>query len=634
MRRYLLIILSALALASCTLSGPEVALSEEGLVERTWAVEMNDVTRATLDDALRTVWEVGEHVSVYDHIAKVGRVFEVKYVEDDIATISGVITAGGEVPFDAIYPAGSAEWSDDGTATLKLPDIQQIPSGRNVCPGALVSTVHCESPDEVIAFHNVSSLLKVSLERGDITEINLELAGSSDEETSSYKVTAGDGSFAEGSYFIAVYPGMYAGGLTLVCTDASGAEYSKFFSSPLEAVAGGLNDLGTVADVAQRHYYNITDDTKVYASQQDLLDETGLLGSIDFVSTVLLNLFLANQFPDRNTPVSAISYTYLSVDPQGLPVELSALLYIPDAVLEGKKSLTGIAIANHGTIASNAECPTMKAQFTGAFAWKDYAVVVPDYYGFGASADRPQAYLDAETTARGNIDAYLAAVQLMADRGVSNPDNLLSFGYSQGGFNSMANLKYVTMHPELGVTFRKVICGGSPFDITGSWGGYYKVSSRSAIGFVPLALVSINEAQKLGIPYDHLFKGRLLDNWQKWILSKQYTIAEINRFLDTGDLSAILADELVSGTGPYFESIMATARRCTLTSGWTPPPGSTTKIIIYHSTEDEIVPVSNFKAMQAFLDKYIPNDYTAISAANGGHGNACIWFIVDTMNEW
>ena len=53
------------------------------------------------------------------------------------------------------------------------------------------------------------------------------------------------------------------------------------------------------------------------------------------------------------------------------------------------------------TIASNAECPTMKAQVEGALAWKNYAIVMPDYYGFGVSADRPQAYLDAETTAQG-----------------------------------------------------------------------------------------------------------------------------------------------------------------------------------------------------------------------------------------
>ena len=70
------------------------------------------------------------------------------------------------------------------------------------------------------------------------------------------------------------------------------------------------------------------------------------------------------------------------------------------------------------------------------------------------------AYLDPETTARGNIDAYLAAAQLLEDRGVAMPEKLFSFGYSQGGFNAMANLKYVTEHPELGITFQKALCGG------------------------------------------------------------------------------------------------------------------------------------------------------------------------------
>ena len=644
MRRYLLLIFAAFLLVSCAREWePEEVLTDDGLVERTWTVEMNDETRATLDESLRPVWEVGEQLSVYDHHAKVGRIFEVTSVDGRTATITGKVTRGGDIPFDAVYPARSAgEWSSDGTNTLELPDTQVIPSGRNVCPHVLVSTAHSDSPEGVVSFHNISSLLKVDVARDDISEINIYLVDPSADETFRYKAAAETGALAKGTYFVAVDPGSYDGGLRVICSDGFGHEYHKFSTTPLEATAGGIKNLGTVSDGTFRYHYKITNERREYSSQSALLDATHLLGNLGLLDQVLLNAFLSSNFSNRSTPVKAISYNYLSADPQGKPVELSAVIYIRSAILIGMNKLAGIALANHGTIASNNECPTRKAQAEGAFAWKDYAIVMPDYYGFGASSDRPQAYLDSETTARGSVDAYLAAVQLLTDKGVRIPSNSISVGYSQGGFNSMANLKYVTEHPELDVTFTKVICGGSPFDVGLTWEAYIEENYRNAIGFVPLAMVSMNESQQLGIPYEHIFKKTLLEpvgdgnpkaRWEEWILSKKYDLDTINGFLGTDDLSDIMSDEIMARTGQYWARIEETCRRYSLTSGWT-PPSTGTEIVIYHSTNDDIVPYGNFTAMDNYLRKTIPGKYTSISSKDGGHVDACISFIQNTINKW
>ena len=93
MKRFLLILASVLTLASCVREWiPEEAVREDGLVERTWTVAMHEGTRATLDGDLHPVWEVGERLSVYDHVSKVGRVFEVVSVDGNKATISGTIS--------------------------------------------------------------------------------------------------------------------------------------------------------------------------------------------------------------------------------------------------------------------------------------------------------------------------------------------------------------------------------------------------------------------------------------------------------------------------------------------------------------------------------------------------------------
>ena len=382
-------------------------------------------------------------------------------------------------------------------------------------------------------------------------------------------------------------------------------------------------------ELSRGYYYNVTWE-KTYASQQALLDETGRdLSGAQFLLSIL--------FPDRAVSARAISYTYRSADPQGNPVKLSALIYIPDAALNGTKALTGICLTNHGTIASNAECPTMRAQFEGAFAWKNYAIVMPDYYGFGASADRPQGYLDAENTAHNSIDAYLAAVQLLKDREVRIPDKLFSFGYSQGGFNSMANLKYVSKHPELQIHFDAVMCGGSPFDVMETWKAYTNGTFHNSLAFVPMTLVSINETHQLGLSYSDLFKGELLAKWPEWILSKQYTTSQISKFLSPDPqhpaaISDILTDDMIAGTGAAFNAIKSFCESYSLTSGWVPPSG--TKIILYHSKQDDTVPYANLTAMKAFFGEVAPGCYTAYDGNDGGHIDAVVRFVLDIITEW
>lgn len=627
MKKILLSVLAALALVSCVREKiPVETPAEEGLVERSWTVSMTGEAHASVDGGLRPVWEVGEELSVYDHVARVGRIFKVSSIDGNIATITGQISAGGDTPFDAVYPAKSAgNWSTDVSATLQIPEVQTIPAGRNVCPDMLVSTAHSDAPDGIIPFHNLASLLKVTVGREGLSDIRIDLAGPSSDEVRHYRAEPASGTFATGTYFIAVDPGTY-GGLTVTGLEPFGQGYRKSSTSPLQAGAGGVINLGTVTDEKPWRYYEVTA-VKPYASQQQLLDETGLSSRLSGYA-----LLLPLIFPDLNKPASAISYTYISADPQGKPVELSAILYIPDAALDGTKALTGISLTSHGTIGSNAECPTMKAQFEGALAWKNYAMVMPDYYGFGASADRPQAFLDPETTARGNIDAYLAARQLLEDRKVTLPSRLYSFGYSQGGFNSMANLKYVSEHPELPIHFEKVMCGGSPFDVELTWNAYTNGTFRNAISFVPLSLVSINEAQQLGIPYGDLFKGELLANWKDWILSKAYTVAEINGRLGTDNLADILNADFLAGRGDAYNRLMEVCRRYSLTSGWTPPSG--TKIILYHSNQDDTVPYENLTAMKAFLDSVAPGSYTASDGNNGGHVNAAVSFVLSLILEW
>ncbi|MBR5703029.1 MAG: hypothetical protein IKX45_02120, partial [Bacteroidales bacterium] len=436
-----------------------------------------------------------------------------------------------------------------------------------------------------------------------------------------------DGAFSSGASIGVTM----AGGRGVFTSGYSTCNGSADPSAVFSADGGNYMVAFSGSEAAMSLYYHYVSQ-KSYSNLQVLLNETGLLGA---VSPMVVQMMMAVYFPDNGVPVSAISYTYRSTDPQGDPVELSALLYVPNAALSGTK-LTGITLACHGTIAKKTQCPTMTAQFEGVIAWKNHAVVMPDYYGFGASADRPQGYLDAENTAHNSIDAYLAAVQLLEDRGVTIPQKLYSFGYSQGGFNSMANLRYVAQHPELGISFDKVFCGGSPFDVMGTWNEYTNGSFNNSLAFVPMTLVSINETHKLGLSYSDLFKGALLNNWQNWILSKNYTTTEISNLLISNGqstISGILTDDMVAGTGAAFNSIRSVCESYSLISGWTPPSGRK-YIFIYHSKDDDTVPYANLTAMKSFLDRTAPGSYTLYDGNDGGHTSAAVSFVQNIIKEW
>lgn len=534
-------------------------------------------------------------------------------------TVDKTVAAGDVLTLEYLSPAYTAQ---DGTLTGNPGSIDQVCDySTATLTVSGIKDGHVTLRESGAAFESQQAIVRFTLLEGDAP-------GTAIDDVSSLVVNAGGKEItvtparATNVLYVAL-PAFDDGTLSLEATANGWATRSYTYTGAGFSFAKGAYYEVDV-NMVVRYYYNVTAE-KTYATQQALLDETGY----DLSSAQAL---LPSLFPDRTTPVSAISYIYHSLDPQGNPVELSALLYIPDPALEGTKALTGISLTNHGTIASYAECPTMKTQFEGALAWKNYAIVMPDYYGFGASGDRPQAYLDAETTARGNIDAYLAVTQMLKDRNVQIPDKLYSFGYSQGGFNSMANLKYVSDHPELGIHFEKVLCGGSPFDVELTWNAYTEGNFRNAIGFVPLTVVSINEAQRLSIDYGTLFKGSLLDNWQDWILSKKYTLSKINELLGTDKLSDILHEDLMAGRGDSYNAILNVCRRYSLTSGWTPPSG--TKVILFHSAQDDTVPYANLAAMKSFLDSVAPGCYSALEGNYGGHVNAVIYYVLFTINEW
>ncbi len=97
-----------------------------------------------------------------------------------------------------------------------------------------------------------------------------------------------------------------------------------------------------------------------------------------------------------------------------------------------------------------------------------YIVVIPDYPGFGESADIPHPYLIEEPTVRSIVDMLYAVKEISPDKlsGASVKDELYLTGYSQGGWATLAVHKAIEQDYSADFNLKGSVCGAGPYNLT------------------------------------------------------------------------------------------------------------------------------------------------------------------------
>lgn len=624
------IALLAVALTAVSCVDELVQNVDYGLREVCYSAVIEQDTKAVLGSDLSPSWEVGEEVSVYDPVAGVARVFTVSSVDGSSAVIKGAISPG-DFPISAVYPASAAgAWNGAAGCTVTIPQTQTIPSGRHVDPSALVSEAYSESASSRLVFRNSVSLLKFKTGHDGVDEVSIHLR--KDGESAQYSVCCTSPLDTEEWYYVAVAPGAYDAGLTVKSITAAGDCFTLSSDSSVNAERSGLLSLGILSGGEKSVAYKIRSEGR-FSNFSDYMNKAPVLRDLTDESKTLLQLLSYLYLPWGNDPVKTFVFTHRSTGPSGDPVTLSAIMYVPETAIANGRTLNGIVIANHASITSDAERPSAVHDAQSIAAWKGYAVVLSDYCGFGADAEHSQAYLNPDAAAKGSFDAYFAACQILKDSGVKYGTSLYNIGYSQGAYNGMANIRYLSKHPELGLEFKKSFLGGGPYDIRQTWQDYLDGSYPKAKPFAPVTLCSFVECGSVDLSYDRIFKGVLLNNYKNWIVSKKYSLSQITAYLKSYSLSDILSEDVMTPGTEVNDLIMGICDRFTLVKGWKPAPGNV--IRIYHSTQDDIVPYSNFSSIKAFLDENAP-DCTVVykSGENGGHTDAVVSWAADMVMNW
>ena len=279
---------------------------------------------------------------------------------------------------------------------------------------------------------------------------------------------------------------------------------------------------------------------------------------------------------------------YWSQNPQGDSLLVSGRVYLPK-----NRDLKGIVIANHYTITSNTEAPSNMLSMESVFAMKGYAVIMPDYVGYGLSRNEVHPYLHWRSAAQTAVDMLNNMPALLLHYGYSYPMDVIITGYSQGGAVALGVARMIEeMNTDW--TIRKLYAGAGPYDPAGTYLYSLECDTMGIPAAIPLIIMGLSDAYDLGFELDDFFLEPLLSHYEEWVLSKKYTVKQINDMIGSVVMSELMTPEALETNTPLADMLYEVLL-------WNSNIGYNLQAPAYflHSIDDEVVPLINTQNLMA-----------------------------------
>ena len=322
--------------------------------------------------------------------------------------------------------------------------------------------------------------------------------------------------------------------------------------------------------------------------------------------------------------VVEISGTYQSFDVDYNLITLSGKVLLP---ADGK--FDRYILVSHYTIGSNKEAPSNAFPLEGMLCTMGYAVICPDYIGYGVTADKIHPYLVMELTAVNVVDMYMAVKKYFDYVGLKpKHDDIYLMGYSQGGATTMA-VEYIIesfyneyVCEDNPIKIRRVFAGGGPYDVKATYDRFVSTNCADYPVAVPLVLQGMIAGNGLDLQMGSIMQPWLCDKMDEWINSKKFTTAELNELIGTKQ-----TDKMLTATGMNVQSpevselYKAMVENSVISYAWEPQA----PVYILHSMDDETVTYLNaINAKQRWSNANIQYNF----GHYGGHVKTCIRFIL------
>lgn len=321
--------------------------------------------------------------------------------------------------------------------------------------------------------------------------------------------------------------------------------------------------------------------------------------------------------------VVEISGIYESIDADGGLITLSGKVLVP-----ANGEFDRYILVSHYTIGSNKEAPSNCFPLEGLLCSMGYAVICPDYIGYGVTANQIHPYLVMDVTAANVVDMYLAVKKYFeAIKIRPKHDDIYLMGYSQGGATTMA-VEYMIediYNPYLldePIAIRRVFAGGGPYDVKATYERFVTTNVADYPVAVPLVLQGMIKGNGLNLEMNTIMQQWLCDNIDEWVNSKKNTTAEMNALIGTKVTSNMLTKTGMDvQSKEVSELFKAMVQNSIVSYDWEPQA----PVYIMHSMDDETVTYLNATNAKA---RWANANITYNFGHYGGHIKTCIRFIL------
>ena len=235
-----------------------------------------------------------------------------------------------------------------------------------------------------------------------------------------------------------------------------------------------------------------------------------------------------------NVSFKVVTLNYSSIDGKGNPIILSGKLTLPQ-VLGQYITIEDIILHCHATNIDMTGGGVSPATFKEMGAYS-FAVIDPDYIGFGVTSNMPQTYLCQKLIARQCVDMELAALEYMKQKGIKikNGYGTYVLGYSQGGGNAMAVGRHLqeTEHGKAAnkeVNVKGLYCGAGPYSPIGTFEHWLKTDSMCLTAVLSMVIKGQQEG------HSDVMKGTQLTSY----FSDAYLASGIPQAFDTNNMSNV-----------------------------------------------------------------------------------------------
>jgi pimeloyl-ACP methyl ester carboxylesterase len=301
---------------------------------------------------------------------------------------------------------------------------------------------------------------------------------------------------------------------------------------------------------------------------------------------------------------------------KGNTIEASGLILLPKSITDKAPLLS----VQHGTTFVKSEAPSLSTTYTGSelFAAAGFITLVPDFIGYGASADVFHPYYDKEHSALAVIDLIKAAKEFLVKQKVPFSEKLFLTGYSEGGYVTLAAAEQMDTNSEDGLNVTAVAAGAGGYDLVNMLGDITSSETYSNPSYLAFVLMSYNNTYNWNKPLTYFFKQQYADALSQY-MNGEYGSSFINDKLTT-NVADLLDSDFYERLKQNSETDLKIALNDNSIHGWK----TSFPIQLYHGTSDEVIPYQNSEITLGNFESAGSTSVTLTPIEGGTHGSSFV----------